>query len=167
MRWCLHGNMSIAPMQCGKFHIGYAYVRTGRYGSARARVKSGSFVLQDGMPGSELEYRDNAGMVGKYVNGMVGPMIGNSYDVFDIDFEAEEVQQPIKHLPNGKAAGPDGISGEHLKFSGSMLRTWITQVFNAILSLSSVSLHLLKFPIIPLSTKGKKKTPSIPIVTEE
>ena len=28
-----------------------------RYAPARARVKSGSFVLHDGMPGSELEYR--------------------------------------------------------------------------------------------------------------
>ena len=28
-----------------------------RYAPARARVKSGSFVLHDRMPGSELEYR--------------------------------------------------------------------------------------------------------------
>ena len=38
--------------------------------SARARVKSGSFVLHGGMPGSELEYRDNPGK-----RGMVGRLI--------------------------------------------------------------------------------------------
>ena len=39
------------------------------YASARTHVKSGSFVLNDGMPGPELVLRDNpgkTGMVGRY-----------------------------------------------------------------------------------------------------
>ena len=41
--------------------------RLAQYGPARASEKSGSFVLHDEMPGSELEYRDKPGK-----SGMVG-----------------------------------------------------------------------------------------------
>ena len=59
----------------------------------------------------------------------------NEDHVFDIDLEFEEVDKAVVHLSNGKAAGPDGMTGEHLKYGGSLLRTWITQIFNAILLL--------------------------------
>jgi hypothetical protein len=60
----------------------------------------------------------------------------NEDSIVDIEFEVEEVENVIKHLPNRKAA--DGINGEHLKFGGSMLVTWITQIFNGILQLENV-----------------------------
>ena len=63
---------------------GYAYVqhaaswvgsgdetKPAMHAPARARVKSGRFILHGGMPGSELEYRDNpgkSGMVGRYAS---------------------------------------------------------------------------------------------------
>ena len=47
----------------------------------------------------------------------------NEEFIFDIEFESEEVGKAIQHLRNGKAAGPDGVSAEHLKFGGSLLVT--------------------------------------------
>ena len=55
--------------------------------------------------------------------------------VFDVEFDVEEVSKAISKLPNRKATGPDGVSSEHLKFGVSLLRTWITQIFSAILLL--------------------------------
>ena len=52
--------------------------------------------------------------------------LNNEYCVFDIEFEAEEVEKVIEQLPNGKATGPDEVSGEHLKFGGNILKMWIT-----------------------------------------
>ena len=36
-------------------------------------------------------------------------------EILDADITAEEVKAAIRHLKNGKAAGPDGIIGEILK----------------------------------------------------
>ena len=40
----------------------------------------------------------------------------NEDHVFDIDLEFEEVDKAVVHLSNGKTAGPDGMTGEHLKY---------------------------------------------------
>ena len=70
--------------------------------------------------------------------------------VFDIEFDVEEVSKAISKLPNRKAAGPDGVSSEHLKFGGSLLRTWITQIFNAILLLECVPSSFKEANITPI-----------------
>ena len=44
----------------------------------------------------------------------------NEDHVFDIDLEFEEVDKAVVHLSNGKATGPDGMTGEHLKYGGSL-----------------------------------------------
>ena len=62
----------------------------------------------------------------------------------------------IKNLPNRKAAGPDGISGEHLKFGGGLLITWITQLLNAILLLENVPPSFKAVNITPF-TKAREK----------
>ena len=62
----------------------------------------------------------------------------------------------ISKLPNRKATGPDGVSSEHLKFGGSLLRTWITQIYDAILPLSFKEANIT--PIY----KGKGKNPLDP-----
>lgn len=74
--------------------------------------------------------------------------------VFDVEFEAEEVSRAISKLQDGKAAGPDGVSSEHLKCSGSLLTTWITQIFNAILILECISPSFKEANITPIY-KGK------------
>ena len=81
--------------------------------------------------------------------------------VFDIEFDVEEVSKAISKLPNRKAAGPDGVSSEHLKFGGSLLRTWITQIFNAILLLECVPSSFKEANITPIY-KGKGKSPLDP-----
>ena len=85
----------------------------------------------------------------------------NEDNIFDIEFEVEEVENGIKHLPNRKAAGPDGISGAHLKFGGGMLVTWITQIFNGILQLENVPPSFKAVNIIPIY-KGKGRDPLDP-----
>lgn len=42
--------------------------------------------------------------------------------VFDVPIEVEEIEHAIKSLPNSKAAGHDGVMGEHLKFDGKKLK---------------------------------------------
>ena len=81
--------------------------------------------------------------------------------VFDLEFEAEEVSKAISKLQNGKAAGPDGVSSEHLKFGGSLLNTWITQIFNAIIFLECVPPSFKEANITPIY-KGKGKDPLDP-----
>ena len=70
--------------------------------------------------------------------------------VFDMNFEAEEVSKAISMLWNGKAAGPDGVSGEHLKFGGWLLKTWITQIFNAVLMLECIPPSFKEANITPI-----------------
>ena len=40
---------------------------------------------------------------------MTHDSLNNEDYVFDIEFEAEEVEKAIECLPNGKAVGPDGV----------------------------------------------------------
>lgn len=40
---------------------------------------------------------------------MTHDSLNNEDYVFDIEFEAEEVEKAIERLPNGKAVGPDGV----------------------------------------------------------
>ena len=75
---------------------------------------------------------------------------------FDIDLEFEEVDKAVVHLSNGKAAGPDGMTGEH---GGSLLRTWITQIFNTILRLECLPSSFKIANITPVY-KGKGKDPN-------
>ena len=79
--------------------------------------------------------------------------------MFDLEFEAEEVSKAISKLQNGKAAGPDGVSSEHLKFGGSLLNTWITQIFNAIIFLECVPPSSKEANITPIY-KGKGLDPN-------
>ena len=77
--------------------------------------------------------------------------------VFDLEFEAEEVSK----LQNGEAAGPDGVSSEHLKCCGSFMKTCITQIFNAVIFLECVPPSFKEANITPIY-KGKGKDPLDP-----
>ena len=87
---------------------------------------------------------------------MTHDSLNNEDYVFDIEFEAEEVEKAIEHLPNGKAAGPDGVSGKHLKFGGNILKIWITRIFNATLLLECIPSSFKAVNISPVyRRKGK------------
>ena len=48
--------------------------------------------------------------------------------------DAEEIKSIIQRLPVKKAAGPDKLTNEHLKFSGPLLLDILATLFNAILT---------------------------------
>ena len=75
----------------------------------------------------------------------------------------------ISKLPNRKATGPDRASSEHIKFGGSFLqRTWITQIYNAILLLECVPSSFKEANITPIIiyTKEKERILLTPIAIE-
>ena len=67
----------------------------------------------------------------------------------------------IHSLPLRKAAGPDHITNEHLKFGGSELPTVFSALFNAILLSGHIPVSFRHGLIIPIP-KGNNKDLSIP-----
>ena len=62
----------------------------------------------------------------------------------------------MKCLKCGKAAGPDGVTAEHIKYGGLTVLRWLQKVFNQILSLEDIPSSLKEGILLPLFTrKGK------------
>ena len=49
-----------------------------------------------------------------------------------------EVDHAICRLKSNSASGPDSLSPRHLKYSGPLLRKWICNIFNAIISMEHI-----------------------------
>lgn len=62
----------------------------------------------------------------------------------------------IKEIPNGKAAGPDGIKGELLKYGGDYLTLILHSFLNNMLRLGKIPDELNKSIIIPIFKNGSK-----------
>ncbi len=62
----------------------------------------------------------------------------NEEILLDVPFTSEEVDDALKRLKSGKAAGHDMLQPEHLKYGGVALRIWVQQISNAIVELESV-----------------------------
>ena len=73
----------------------------------------------------------------------------------------EEVRSIIHSLPLKKAAGPDHVTNEHLKFGGSILPPILSSLFNAILISGHIPTPFKLGLIIPIP-KGHDKDLSIP-----
>ena len=73
----------------------------------------------------------------------------------------EEVSSIIHSLPLKKAAGPDRITNEHLKFGGSVLPAILSSLFNAILISGHIPAPFKLGLIIPIP-KSHNKDLSIP-----
>ena len=73
----------------------------------------------------------------------------------------EEVRSIIHSLPLKKAAGPDRITNEHLKFGGSVLPAILSSLFNAILISGHIPAPFKLGLIIPIP-KSHNKDLSIP-----
>jgi hypothetical protein len=73
----------------------------------------------------------------------------------------EETKQAIKLLPAGKAAGPDGIFAESLKYGGRAARNITQRVLNAIANAGYIpkSLNTASIYLIP-KDKTKPQDPS-------
>ena len=74
---------------------------------------------------------------------------------------ADEVEAVIRSLPLKKAAGPDHITNEHLKFGGSMLPAVLTSLFNAILLSGYIPAVFRHGLIVPIP-KGHNQVRSDP-----
>ena len=73
------------------------------------------------------------------------------------DFTLDEVSDAIKVLKYGKAAGPDNILSEHIKYGGPMLASWFLKVFNRIRVIEEI------LELLFLSTKRKVKIHWLPL----
>ena len=74
------------------------------------------------------------------------------------EFSISEIHLAVKHLKCGKAAGPDGITAEHIKYGSPEVCQWLLKVFNRILSLEDIPFSLKEGIIVPIY-KGKGKNP--------
>ena len=72
--------------------------------------------------------------------------------------ELSEIRSAVKHLKCGKAAGPDGLTAEYIKYGGIAVLRWLLKVFNRILSLEDIP-PCIKEGIITPIYKGKGKDP--------
>lgn len=66
----------------------------------------------------------------------VAELLSESYKneemLLDVPFCAEEVAAAVKKLKAGKAAGPNGLLAEHLKWGGESVLVWLQGVLNLI-----------------------------------
>ena len=72
---------------------------------------------------------------------------------------AEEVEQAVLRLKK-KAAGPDGLTVEHLQEAGSDIQIWLRNVLNAIIELEEVPSALKSGIVIPVY-KGSGRDPGL------
>ena len=80
--------------------------------------------------------------------------------ILDIFITAEELEDVLSSLKRRKSLGPDNICDEHLVYGGPVLKAWLLQVLNAILSLESVPASLKTSTIIPIYKGGSPKPQS-------
>ena len=64
----------------------------------------------------------------------------NEEMLLDTPFTAEEVDNALRRLKPGKAAGHNLLQPEHLKYGSEAIRIWVQQISNAIVGLGSVRL---------------------------
>lgn len=87
--------------------------------------------------------------------------VDNNVDTFLLDhaITGNEVSEAIKSLKNGKAAGPDGISGEFYKYSPPCVITFFTELFNKIFDSGTFPLSWSEAIIHPIHKKGDIGSP--------
>ena len=82
----------------------------------------------------------------------------NSDQVLDDEIVVEEIEGAIKRIKRGKRAGRDNICAEHLLYGGELLKVWLKQVFNTIISFEEIP-NCLKTSLIKPIYKGRGKDP--------
>ena len=74
-------------------------------------------------------------------------------------FTAEEIKSIVKRLGNDKAAGPDKIQAEFLKYAPQSIHQEIANIFNITAETGDVPKALIHGLLCPLQKPGKKKGP--------
>ena len=80
----------------------------------------------------------------------------NEEGILDCLFTREEVAGAMRKLRLRKAAGPDGVIGEHLKWGGNMVQEWLLRVTNAVVDLEVVPSVLKSGILVPVYKGGGK-----------
>jgi hypothetical protein len=71
----------------------------------------------------------------------------------------EEIQEAIKHLKRGKAAGPDQILNEMIKVSEPVIINFLVKLFNTVFDSGIYPQEWTKAIIVPLHKKGANDDP--------
>ena len=82
----------------------------------------------------------------------------NSDQVLDDEIVMEEIEGAIKRIKRGKRAGRDNICAEHLLYGGELLKVWLKQVFNTIISFEEIP-NCLKTSLIKPIYRGRERPP--------
>jgi hypothetical protein len=67
------------------------------------------------------------------VDGLLPSSFKNEEYLLDVPFTAEEVHAAVRKLKGREAAGPDGITAEHLKYAGQNMVIWLMKITNSII----------------------------------
>ena len=77
----------------------------------------------------------------------------NSDQVLDDEIDVEEIEGAVERIERGKSAGRDNICAEHLLYGGELLKVWLKQVFNTIISFEEIP-NCLKTSLIQTHLQG-------------
>lgn len=84
------------------------------------------------------------------------PWIGDAR-ALNSPITTEQVLEAIKSLKNGRAAGPDEVYGEYLKYGGPRVATEFAKIFNKMFEHHSSLPELLDGILIPLNKPAKQR----------
>ena len=84
----------------------------------------------------------------------------NGDDVLDRPISREEVLLAIRKLKNNKAAGPDGIIGEMLKYAGDPVVDFLVKLFNILFDRGIFPDSWSESILLPLFKKGAPNDPN-------
>ena len=74
----------------------------------------------------------------------------------DVPFSTKEIEHTVKKMKLKKAAGPDNLTAEHLKFGGQTIITWLTEILNSIVDAERIPSCLKLGTTIPVYKGGGK-----------
>ena len=88
-------------------------------------------------------------------------VLPDEWDVeLNTDISIEEVKVAINNLKNGKAAGPDDVLGEMLKFSIDIVAPFLLTLFNHLFSRGEFPEQWTRAILVPLFKKGNANDPN-------
>ena len=90
------------------------------------------------------------------ISSLLQESFGNENNILQDEISINDVSSAVKLLKSGKAAGPDGVTAEHIKYAGHSLIKWLHKIFNRIQTLEEIPSCLKEGTIIPVyKAKGK------------
>ena len=82
-----------------------------------------------------------------------------SVDVLDDEFTIEEIDQAVKHLKRGKAAGNDDIKSDYILCEHNNLKYVMKELFNKLYSIGFFPTEWSTGVIVPIHKRGDKNNP--------